>query len=127
MKIDKALLRQVLIYGIIGGVSAGLDYLVFILLFETAGMNELLANVFSVHAGIALSFILNRCYNFKKTDRVAYRAVSFYITGLAGLALSELLLWGGGQMLLPINIVKLASIFIVAAVQFLINRSVAFK
>jgi putative flippase GtrA len=128
MKIDnKALIRQVLLYGVIGGISASLDYLLFTLLYETAGMNELIANVFSVHAGITISFILNRRYNFKKIDRVAFRAISFYLTGLFGLALSELLLWGSGRMMLPIMIVKLVSIFIVAAVQFAINRLVTFR
>jgi len=74
-----------------------------------------------------MSFILNRKFNFRKTDRVLYRAVLFYLTGLFGLALSQGLLWFGGVLSLPVVMVKLTSIFIVAAVQFAINKQVTFN
>jgi putative flippase GtrA len=115
------------LYGVIGGGSAFLDFLLFTLMYKQFGMNEYLANGISVHTGIAMSFILNRKFNFKKTDRVLFRAVSFYLTGLFGLALSQGLLWLGGILLLPVVTVKFASVFIVAAVQFVINKLVAFN
>jgi len=127
VKIDKQLIRQILLYGIIGGTSAFLDFLLFTLMYKKFGMNEYLANGISVHVGIATSFILNRKYNFKKTDRVLFRAVSFYLTGLFGLALSQGLLWVGGVLSLPVVMVKFASIFIVAAVQFIINKLITFN
>ena len=127
MKIDKKLIRQVLMYGIIGGGSAFLDYSLFTLLYVVVGINELIANIFSVHAGIAMSFTLNSRYNFKKTDRVFFRACAFYLTGLFGLALSGGMLWGGGAMGFPILLVKFVSIFVVAAVQFTINKLVTFR
>jgi putative flippase GtrA len=127
VKIEKCLIRQIVLYGIIGGGSAFLDFMLFTLMYKQFGMNEYLVNVISVHAGIAMSFILNRKFNFKKTDRVLFRAVSFYLTGLFGLALSQGLLWFGGVLLLPVVMVKFTSIFIVAAVQFVINKQVAFN
>jgi len=127
VNIDKPLIRQVFLYGIIGGGSAFLDFLLFTLVYKQFGLNKYLANGISVHAGIAASFVLNRKFNFKKTDRVLPRAVSFYITGLFGLALSQGLLWLGGIFLFPAVMVKFTSVFIAAAVQFVINKSVTFN
>jgi putative flippase GtrA len=127
VNIDGRLIRQIFLYGVIGGGSAFLDFLLFTLMYKQFGMNEYLTNGISVHTGIAMSFILNRKFNFKKTDRVLFRAVSFYLTGLFGLALSQGLLWLGGILLLSAVTAKFASIFIVAAVQFVINKLVAFN
>jgi len=127
VNVDERLMRQIFLYGVIGGASAFLDFLLFTLMYKRLGINEYLANGISVHAGIAASFILNREFNFKKTDRVLFRAVSFYLTGLFGLALSQGLLWFGGVLLLPVLMVKFTSVFIVAAVQFVINKLVTFN
>lgn len=126
MKFDKILTRQIVLYGIIGSCSALLDFALFSLLYKAIGINELIANIISVHAGIAMSFTLNRKYNFKKTDKVVLRASSFYLIGLLGLGLSEFLLWLGGALDLPILPVKFGSIFIVAAVQFTMNKFITF-
>ncbi|MCL2694844.1 MAG: GtrA family protein [Clostridiales bacterium] len=127
MKVDKQLIKQIFLYGVIGGASALLDFALFTLLYRQFGMNEYLANAISIHAGIAMSFVLNRKFNFKKTDRLLFRALSFYLVGLVGLALSQGLLWLGGRMLLPTLITKLVSIFIVAATQFCVNKFITFK
>jgi putative flippase GtrA len=103
-----------------------LDLLIFYCLYDKFSINEFITNIISVHAGIALSFTLNRKYNFQKTNRVVFRAVSFYLTGLFGLALSEGLLWLGAYLEFPIMLVKVGTIFIVAAVQFVSNRLIAF-
>ena len=119
--------RQFFLYGVIGCTSAFIDFLLFTLMYRLFEMNKYLANGISVHTGIAISFILNRKFNFKKNDRILYRAISFYLTGLFGLALSQGLLWFGGILLLPVLMVKLASIFIVGVIQFTINKLVTFN
>jgi putative flippase GtrA len=127
MKLDKTLIRQILLYGIIGGGSAFLDFILFALLYERFGINQYVANGISVHAGIILSFILNSKYNFKKTDKLLMRASSFYATGLFGLALSQGMLLLGAWMQMPATLVKFVSIFVVAAVQFVINKLITFR
>jgi len=127
MLLKKAVVRQVLLYGIIGCTCALFDFLLFALMHQAMGLNEYLANIISIHAGIALSFTLNRKYNFKKTDKTLLRAIPFYLTGLFGLLLSEGLLWLGSVLLLPTLISKLFSILIVGAVQFTINKFVSFR
>ena len=127
MALDKTFLRQFVIYGIIGASSALLDTLVFNVLFHVAGLNEYLANPLSVHCGIFMSFFLNRKYNFKKTDKVLKRFLLFYATGILGLLLSQGILWLGTVTPFSVTIVKIASVLIVAVVQFLINRILAFS
>ena len=127
MKPDKAFLRNLILYGIIGGLSSGLDALVFALLVKGLGINQFVANTISIHCGIFLSFFLNSRYNFKKTDDFWGRFIPFYLTGLFGLALSQGILWLGGYLGADTLITKLVSIVIVALVQFFINRAVAFR
>jgi len=126
-RFDKVLVRQVVLYGIIGGGSALLDFLLFTLFVRGFGLNEYLANAFSIHAGIAMSFLLNSRFNFKKTDRAFFRATSFYLTGLFGLALSQGILWFGMFLSVDVLLTKFISIFFVAAVQFTINKFVTFN
>ena len=124
---DKAFFRNLVLYGIIGGVSSGLDALIFALLVKGLGINQFIANTISIHCGIFLSFFLNSRYNFKKTDDFWGRFIPFYLTGLFGLALSQGILWLGGYIGADTLITKLVSIVIVALVQFFINRAVAFR
>ena len=76
MKITKESIRNLIIYGLIGGFSALLDWGVKALLHEVLGMNEFVANVISVHCGIFTSFMLNRHINYKKKDKTAKRFAS---------------------------------------------------
>ena len=127
MKPDKAFFRNLILYGIIGGVSSGLDALIFALLVKGFGINQFIANTISIHCGILMSFVLNSRYNFKKTDDFFGRFIPFYLTGLFGLALSQGMLWLGGHFGADTIITKLVSIVVVALVQFFINRAVAFR
>jgi putative flippase GtrA len=119
--------RQFILYGIIGGISAGLDFVVFTLLCKE-GLNYQFANIISIHCGITCSFILNRHFNFKIKDKTLQRFLSFYIIGFIGLSISAGLLY----LLVSLNQwneinAKLLSIVIVAIVQFLLNKFITFR
>lgn len=120
--------RNLILYGIIGCICAALDFCVYTVLCHWNIMPYLLANIISIHVGIFTSFILNRSLNFKVKDRVAVRFISFYIVGLVGLGISELMLYlmatisGWNEL-----ICKLLSIIVVALVQFILNRYITFK
>ncbi len=120
--------RNFILYGIIGGFCAALDFGVYTVLCYWNIMPYLWANVISIHVGIFTSFILNRSLNFKVKDRVAARFLSFYIVGVIGLGISELMLY----LMVTINgwnelICKLLSIIVVALTQFILNRYITFK
>ncbi|MGF7012191.1 putative flippase GtrA [Lachnospiraceae bacterium PF1-22] len=90
-------------------------------------MNPFIANIISVHIGILVSFILNCKFNFKKTDRVLFRAISFYFTGVFGLILSQGIIYLGVVLSISASVAKLGSIVVVAAVQFSINKLITFR
>ena len=118
--------RELILYGIIGGFCAALDFGVYTLLGLIIPF--LIANIISVHCGIICSFLLNRNFNFKVKDKTKRRFLSFYLVGLSGLGISELLLWiFSTRMGLNHLSVKLATVVIVALYQFLLNKYVTFK
>jgi putative flippase GtrA len=115
------------LYGIIGGISASLDFAIYIALIQLH-INYIAANFIGIHCGIFCSFLLNRRFNFKVKDKVVIRFLSFYVVGLTGLGLSSALLW-----LLVTQFdwnkiqAKLLTIFIVSIMQFLLNKYITFK
>ena len=120
--------RNLVLYGIIGGFCAALDFAVYSVLCYWDILPYLWANVLSIHVGIFTSFMLNRSLNFKVKDRVTVRFLSFYTVGLIGLGISELMLYlmvtvcGFDEVLC-----KLLSIVVVALVQFCLNKYITFR
>lgn len=118
--------RNLILYGIIGAMCAALDFGIYSCLCLVIPF--LLANIISTHVGIICSFLLNRYYNFKVKDKTPQRFVSFYLVGLLGLGLSEVLLYLFVDIFDWSNLLsKLFTIFIVALLQFLLNKYVTFK
>lgn len=122
------LFRNLILYGIIGGCCAALDFGIYTALCYWDVMPYLVANIISIHVGIFTSFVLNRSINFKVKDKVTMRFLSFYAVGLTGLGISELMLYlmvtvGGLNQVLC----KLLSIVVVALVQFLLNKYITFR
>lgn len=120
--------RNLILYGIIGGCCAALDFGIYTALCHFEIMPYLWANVISIHCGIFCSFFLNRSVNFKVKDKATLRFLSFYAVGLTGLGISELMLYmmvtmaGWNEL-----ICKLISIVVVALVQFILNKYITFK
>lgn len=120
--------RHLILYGIIGTCASSLDFVLFSLLVEYAGLSYLTANCISILAGITTSFTLNRSYNFKVKDKSLQRFSIFLTVGLTGLLLSNLLLY----LLIERARMdalwsKLLSIGAVVFFQFLMNKFVTFK
>ena len=120
--------RYLILYGIIGSFSSGLDFLIYTLLVQAGGIQYMFANCISVLGGITTSFILNRNYNFKVKDHAKRRFSIFLTVGLCGLVMSNIILylcidvWSMNKL-----ISKLLSIVLVVLFQFLINKYFTFK
>lgn len=120
--------RNLILYGIIGIFSAGLDFIIFYALTTIVEVFYLIANVFSVTIGITTSFILNRKYNFKVIDKVFKRYLIFVSVGSFGLLLSSALLYFFIDVLtLDIIVSKVLSIVFVVLIQFFLNRYITFR
>ncbi len=120
--------RHLILYGIIGSFAAGLDFLIYTVLVQLAGIPYLVANCISVLGGITTSFILNRNYNFKVKDHATRRFSIFLTVGLCGLVLSNIILYVCIDVLSIDKLVsKLLSIVLVVFFQFLVNKYLTFK
>ena len=120
--------RHLILYGIIGSFSSGLDFLIYTFLVQLVGLQYLVANCISVVAGISTSFYLNRNYNFKVKDHTKRRFSIFLTVGLCGLVMSNLILYLCIDNLgMDKLISKLLSIVLVVFFQFLVNKYLTFK
>jgi putative flippase GtrA len=120
--------RSFVLYQLIGATGVLLDLLLFLALYNAAGVHEQIATAISTSVGIVNNFLLNSYLNFRKSDGLLRRFVRFYTVGLLGLGLVAVLLvvfhsWLG----VDANIVKVASLPIVAVLQFLVNKRWSFK
>ena len=100
--------RNLILYGIIGGFCAALDFGMYTVLCYWDFMPYLWANIISIHIGIFTSFVLNRSFNFKVKDKVTTRFLSSK---------------GGWNEI----VCKLISIVVVALIQFLLNKYITFR
>ena len=120
-------IKEMFLYGIIGSCSAGLDSVIFLLLRKT-NMHLYLSNFISVNIGILTSFMLNTFINFRITDRLFHRAAKFFSVGYGGLLLSMFIIYLGVELFGRKEVaVKIASVFIVAACQFTVNKLFTFR
>lgn len=120
--------RPFIVYCLIGLTGVSLDYGIFLLLVNGLHVHYLVANAFSTTMGIVNNFAVNCRFNFKVRDRLMIRFLSFYGVGLAGLAMSSLLLYIGvtGLHLNP-NATKAATLILVVVLQYNLNRFISFK
>jgi putative flippase GtrA len=123
----RALLQQVASYGVIGLASAGLDVVLFWLMVNHTQVPPQLANVASVSTGIVLSFSLNRVFTFNRRDYTLQRLLVFVVVGLIGMGVSAAILAAGLHFGMAAIGAKGISVFVVAAVQFVLNRGVTFS
>ena len=123
----KNLFKEMILYGIFGLFSASMDTLSFMLLSKI-GLSLLAANFISVNIGIAISFLLNTFLNFKKSTKLGQRALKFFGVGYMGLALSTFIMWYGVTIMHQKQIIiKIISVVIVAAVQYILNKFITFR
>lgn len=120
--------RNLILYGLIGTCSSGLDFVVYSLLVLFVNLPYIVANSISVLIGITTSFILNRKYNFKVRDKVLKRFFVFLFIGICGLFMSNLILYFCIDLLCMDSLFsKLLSIIMVVFLQFLLDKYVTFK
>ncbi|QUG99551.1 GtrA family protein [Saccharopolyspora erythraea] len=124
---ERLVSRSLVLYALIGCSGVLLDYGLFLLLFNLAGLHEQLANAISTTAGITNNFVLNALLNFRKRDRILVRFLRFYAVGVAGIGLTFVLLQVfSGHLGVDPNLVKAGSLPVVLVFQYTINRKWSF-
>ncbi|MDR1388522.1 MAG: GtrA family protein [Treponema sp.] len=120
-------IKEFFLYGIIGSFSAGVDSFLFWIL-RKQGMVLFAANFIGINMGICSSFLLNTFFNFKAPQKLLRRGIKFFAVGYLGLLLSMFILHTGVIVLELRDIyVKIVSVFIVALIQFILNKLFTFR
>lgn len=118
------LLRNVLLYGVFGVIAFGIDFGVFTLLKKL--MLPEAASVIGNVAGFVFTFTTNTFWNFKKTDKVLVRALSYGLITLFGMGVSTL----GIHLfkdVLNVSLLKLILLVAVSAMQFVLNKLITYN
>ncbi len=120
--------RSFVLYQLIGVSGVVLDLVLFLVLYNVVGLHEQVATAISTSAGITNNFLLNSFFNFRKRDGMLRRFARFYTVGLLGIGLVAVLLlvfhsWLG----IDANVVKIASMPVVAVFQFFLNKRWSFS
>jgi len=114
-------------YIFIGGFAVSIDVGVFLFLHELIGIKALISHSVSVPTSAIFSFSANAFLNFKKTDLLFYRFVSFSIVIGMGYLLGVLIIFITDNVLqLGGTIGKLGSLPFVATLQFYLNSTITF-
>lgn len=119
-------LRNLILYGMFGIIAACIDYAVFYLLTisdicsipETA---SLIGNI----SGFACTFILNTYINFRKTNKILYRFLTYALICLAGSVISTFLIHMLKTAVNP-YILKVFVMAVVCCIQFILNKYVTY-
>lgn len=126
MKKDK--LMVFIKYCAIGCTGAFLDFICYTLLIKFFNFHYLIANILSVTVGITNNFFLNAFFNFKVTNKLFKRFISFFLIGLFGLSISEGLLYVLiDKYFIDEIIAKVITIFVITLIQFFLNKLITFK
>jgi len=120
--------RQFLLYCLIGASGVTLDFLIYSAIVKWGGGHYQIANAVGYASGTAFSFTLNARFNFKVSDWLAMRLISFFGVASLGWAASAGFLqltvgWLGWNKYLA----KLMTIFVSVPLKYNLNRLFSFR
>jgi putative flippase GtrA len=117
-------------YGAASAVALAADYGVLLLLVKVFGAQYLVAACISFSVGLIVAYALSTAFVFKGRARYGARGefAGFFITGLCGLALNQILLLAFvGGLHLPVEYAKAPTAGFVFTFNFLTRRLLLFR
>ncbi len=122
-----ALLRNLILYGLIGGGAAVLDYGMFTLVNIITGDNlHEISSLCGQALGFVFSFTLNTFINFKKTDKLFARFLSYLAIVIIGMVISTLIIHLFDDVM-NVYILKFISLVVVSVIQFILNKTITYN
>lgn len=109
--------RQILSFGLVGGLSAGTHYAVYVGLVAAGWLGPTPATVVGFLVGTAVSFVLNARVTFA-ADMTPATATRFTLVTHGGGGLNTFVVWAGTGAGLDYRLVGLAGIVLGAAFNF---------
>jgi putative flippase GtrA len=114
------------LYVIIGGCAFVVDYSIFLIWLSGSG-SPYIANALGIVGGMAVSFLLNRRFNFRKFDVPQHRAVKFVVVALLGMAVSSAVIMVLIGQQVDARIAKVIAMGLVFVAQFGANAIWTFR
>ena len=125
MKIDKHLIKQLFVFGIVGVICFFVDYGFLLLFTEVCKLHVLLSTLLAfvianiVNYFLSMKFVFERKENF---NRLAEFLI-FFLFSVIGLGLTELIMWlGTGVLAWDYRLVKIGATVIVMVVNFVTKK-----
>lgn len=114
-------------YLLIGGGAVVLDVGLFLLADRVFGWHPVLSNTFSTGVAMVASFLANSYANFRITDRLWLRFLSFAAVAGAGWLLSTVIIWIAVDVVgLDPVVAKILTLLPVVALQYSLNKTITF-
>lgn len=114
-------------YLVIGGGAVVLDVGMFLLADRVFGWHPVLSNTFSTGVAVVASFLANSFGNFRVTDRLWLRFLSFAAVAGAGWLLSTAIIWIAADVVgLDPVVAKILTLLPVVALQYSLNKKITF-
>lgn len=126
------LIKQILIFGIIGAINALIDFSIYVLLtrnFEFWAKYFLIANIISFFIANVFSFFMNKNFSFNNKEKISVaQYLKFLLTTIFSLIITEICLLIFVRLLHTLDIYgKLLGIILGAIWNFTIYKIVIFK
>ena len=119
---------KILAYLFIGGIAATIDLGIFVFMYERVGLTAVISHSISVPISAIFSFLCNAFFNFRKTDLLLFRSISFLtVIGLGYLLGLAIIIFVGDILQLGGTIGKLVSLPFVFLFQFYSNSKISFR
>lgn len=125
LKKDNKLMKQILKFGVVGGIAFVVDYVTLIICHELLNIEVLLSTGIAFTVSVIINYILSVKWVFDVDESKSKKKnfIIFIIFSILGLLLTELIMWLGADIL-KINylIVKIFATGVVMVFNFVTRK-----
>lgn len=120
--------RTLVQYFFIGISAAGLDFILYVFLFNALGWSAWVSTSVSISVATVYAFTLNMFYNFRLSDQILVRLISYSFVSGVGLLISTAALYEFTDVAgYDGNLVKALTLPVIFLVQYLLNKHITFR
>jgi putative flippase GtrA len=118
---------QLIKYFAIGGTASAIDVVLFLVLLNVMNTSVLMAHSISVPASVLFSFFVNARHNFKTSDHMVLRLLSFVVVCTIGYLAGYAAIAFAATVGIDPNIGKILSLPLVFVIQYILNSRITFR
>ena len=118
--------KNLFLYGIFGVSAALVEYCIFAILINTTSLLPEVVNIIGALCGLAFSFPANTFLNFKKTDYLFKRFLSYGTICFVGMAFSTLII-SLFKNSMNVMLLKALCIVFVSISQYIANKKITYR